>query len=79
MLRIRFILIWIRIRIRPKIEKNTNICFTFFYEKNIFLQNLICFVIYGVNIYVSKLNFNRVEKKMNIIQMIKFDFFGNFQ
>ena len=64
MLRIRFILIWIRIQIRPKNVKNTNICFIFFYKKNIFLRNLICFVIYGVNIYVSKLNFNRVEKNV---------------
>ena len=42
--RIRFILIWIRIR--PKFGKIA----TFFSMKNIFLRNMICFVIYGVNI-----------------------------
>ena len=49
--RIRFILIRIRIllQIRPKIEK---MFFTFFSIKNIFLQNMICFDIYGVDIYV---------------------------
>ena len=35
-------------------RENINFCFTFFSIKNIFLRNMICFVIYGVNIYVRK-------------------------
>ena len=35
----------------------------FFYKKNIFLRNKICFVIFGVNIYVSKHKFNSYEKR----------------
>ena len=38
--------------------------FTFYFYKNIFLRNMICYVIYGVNIYVSKHKFNSFEKNV---------------
>ena len=76
-LRIRFILIWIRIlgsvswnngsgsgscsKSDPKISTFVNF---FFSIKIIILRNMICFVIYGVNIYVSKHKFNRNEKNV---------------
>ena len=44
-------------------RENINFCFTFFSIKNIFLRNMTCFDIYGVNIYVSKHKFNSFEKK----------------
>ena len=37
--------------------------FYFFFIKNIFFRNMICFVIYGVNIYVSKHNLIVLKKK----------------
>ena len=43
----------------------------------LFLQNMIYFVSYGVNIYVSKHKFNRFEKMYEIL-MILVDFCGNF-
>ena len=64
--RIRFILLWIRIllQIRPKIRK----ILTFFAIKKIYFSEIwsvfFCFVIYGVNIYVSKLKFNSFEKNV---------------
>ena len=39
---------------------------------------MICFVIYGVNIYVSKHKFNSFEEKMYDILMIFVDFCWNF-
>ena len=36
----------------------------FFSIKNIFLRNMICFVIYGVYIYVSKHKFSSFEKNV---------------
>ena len=36
----------------PDPTENTNFLETFFSIKDIFLQKMICFVIYGVNIYV---------------------------
>ena len=38
---------------------------------------MICFVIYGVNIYVSKRKFTSFEKMYDIL-MILVDFCGNF-
>ena len=38
---------------------------------------MICFVIYGVNIYVSKHKFNSFEKTYAIL-IIQVDFCGNF-
>ena len=40
--------------------------FLLFFDKNIFLRNMICFVNYGVNIHVSKHKFNSFEKKCMI-------------
>ena len=77
-LRIRFILIWIRIRIllqiRPKIGKISTFGLLFFSIKNTFLRNMICFVIYGVNIYVSKHKFNSFEKKCIIFLWFSWKF-----
>ena len=76
MLRIRFILIWIRIlgsvswnngsgsKSDLKSEKYQLMFYFFFYKKNIFLRNMICFVIYGVSIYVSKHKLNSFEKNL---------------
>ena len=90
-LRIRFILIWIRIlrsvswnngsgscsKSDLKSGKYQLLCYFFFY-KNIFLRNMICFVIYGVNIYVSKHNLIVLRKNMYDILMIFADFCWNF-
>ena len=38
---------------------------------------MICFVIYGVNIYVSKHKFNSFEKMYGILKIFV-DFRGNF-
>ena len=85
-LRIRFILIWIL----GSVSWNNGSCsksdlksekyqllFYFFFYKNIFLRYMICFVINGVNIYVSKHNLI-VLKKMYDILMIFADFCWNF-
>ena len=42
-------------------RENINFCLTFFSIKNIFLRNMTCFDIYGVNIYVSKYKLNRIR------------------
>ena len=47
-------------------RENINFCFTFFYIKNRFLQNMIYFVIYEVNIYVSKHKFNSFATRIRI-------------
>ena len=47
-----------------KSRKYKLLLYFFFYKKNIFLRNMICFVIYGVNIYVSKHKFNSSEKNV---------------
>ena len=52
-----------RIRIRLAKMKRIRIRNTVFY-KNIFLRNMICFVIYGVNIYANKHKFNSFEKNV---------------
>ena len=70
--RIRFILIWIRIlgsvswnnRTGSKSDLKSGKYQLFFSIKNIFLRNMIYFVIYGVNIYVSKHKFNSFEKNV---------------
>ena len=81
-LRIRFILIWIRIIGSVSWNNGSGSCsesdlksgkyqllFYFFFsiKKNIFLRNMIYFVIYGVNIYVSKHKFITVLRKKYMI------------
>ena len=36
---------------RPEIEKKKKLFFTFFFYQNIYLQKIICFVTFEVNIY----------------------------
>ena len=43
-----------------------------------FLRNMICFVIYGVNLYVSKHKSNSFEKKMYDILIIFVKIFHDF-
>ena len=50
-------------------------CFSI--KKNIFLRNMICFVIHGVDIYVSKHKFDSFEKMYDIL-MILVGRCGNF-
>ena len=94
MLKIRFILIWIRIL--GSVSWNSGSCsgsgscsisdlksgkykllFYFFSIKNIFLRNMIRFVIYVVNFYVCKHKFNSLKKMYDIL-MNFVDFHGNF-
>ena len=43
-------------------SRKYQLLFYFFFYKNIFFRNMICFVIYGVNIYVSKHNLIVLKK-----------------
>ena len=58
-------------------RENINFCFIFFSIKNIFLPNMICFVIYGV-IFMSVNISLIVLKIMYDILMILVDFGGHF-
>ena len=74
-LRIRFILIWIWILGSGSWNNGSGsksdlksgkyqLWFYFFLYKNIVLRNMICLVICGVNIWVSKHKFNSFEKNV---------------
>ena len=61
--RIRFVKQQIRIGSGSGIYQ---LLFYFFSMKNIFPRNMICFVIHGVNIYVSKHKFQSLEEEKNV-------------
>ena len=87
--RIRLILIWIRILGSDSwndgscsksdlVEKISTFVLLFFYKK-IFLRNMICFVIYGVNIHVSKHKFSSFEKIVWYSKNLRLIFWEIFQ
>ena len=51
-------------RIRPKIGKISTFVLLFFVYKKYISWNIICFFIYGVNLYVSKHEYNSFEKNV---------------